>query len=212
MANPASEYPNGLDEGVRTLKIDQYDRKESPTYGKLGSVTGRQEVDAFISGSPSGTQDVNIAKVGGNAVTTTVPVSGSVTTGGLTDIQLRAAPVPISGTVSTGAVTDTQLRATPVPVSGTVNPTSPSVLLAFVTTVTTAGTRVQLASHSAVGGIIQAPSTNSGLIYIGDSTVSSSVYGSELQPGQSAGVSINNTNTIWIDSSVNGNKCAFLGS
>lgn len=43
-----------------------------------------------------------------------------VSTGGLTDVQLRATPVPISGTVSTGLtqpLTDTQLRAVPVPVS-----------------------------------------------------------------------------------------------
>lgn len=45
-----------------------------------------------------------------------------VTTGGLTDTQLRATAVPvsISGTVTvTGGLTDTQLRATAVPVSGT---------------------------------------------------------------------------------------------
>ncbi len=43
--------------------------------------------------------------------------SGTITTGGLTDTQLRATPVPVSGTVTTGGLTDTQLRATPVPVS-----------------------------------------------------------------------------------------------
>ena len=45
-----------------------------------------------------------------------------VTTGGLTDTQLRATAVPVSvsGTVTvTGGLTDTQLRATAVPVSGT---------------------------------------------------------------------------------------------
>ena len=51
-----------------------------------------------------------------------VTVTGTVTatTGGLTDVQLRATPVPVSGTltVNTG-LTDAQLRATPVPVSGT---------------------------------------------------------------------------------------------
>jgi hypothetical protein len=47
-----------------------------------------------------------------------VSVSGTVSTGGLTDTQLRASAVPVSGTVSTGGLTDTQLRASAVPVSG----------------------------------------------------------------------------------------------
>lgn len=51
----------------------------------------------------------------------TVTVTGTVTTGGLTDTELRATPVPVSGTVTaSGPLTDAQLRATPVPVSGTV--------------------------------------------------------------------------------------------
>lgn len=122
---------------------------------------------------------------------------------------------PVSGTVSTGLsqpLTDTQLRAVAVPVSGTVNPTTPTTTIAFVTTVTTAGTRVQLASNSIVAGILQAPSTNSGLIYVGGITVSNTVFGAELQAGQATGFAIDNTSKIYIDSSVNGDKCAFLGS
>lgn len=100
------------------------------------------------------------------------------------------------------------------PVSGTVtaNPTTPSTLVAFVTTVTSAGTRVQLASNAVVAGIVQAPSTNTGKIYVGGATVSSTVYGAELQPGQASGIQIDNTNKIYIDASVNGDKCAFFGS
>jgi hypothetical protein len=50
-----------------------------------------------------------------------LPVTGTVTTGGLTDTQLRATAVPVSGTVTaTGPLTDAQLRATAVPISGTV--------------------------------------------------------------------------------------------
>ena len=50
-----------------------------------------------------------------------VPISGTVSTGGLTDTELRASAVPISGTVSTGGLTDTELRASAVPISGTVS-------------------------------------------------------------------------------------------
>lgn len=49
------------------------------------------------------------------AVGNPLPVVGAVTTDGLTDAELRAAPVPVSG-----PLTDAQLRAVPVPVSGTV--------------------------------------------------------------------------------------------
>lgn len=91
-------------------------------------------------------------------------------------------------------------------------PAPPSSLISFVTAVTTAGTRVQLASNVGNGFVLQAPSTNTGLIYVGGSTVSSTVYGAELQPGQSTGLAIDNTNKVYVDSSVNGDKCAVLGS
>lgn len=91
--------------------------------------------------------------------------------------------------------------------------TPPTALLAFVTTVTVAGTRIQLPTNTVVNGfILEAPSTNTGLIYVGGSNVSSTVYGGELQPGQSTSVAIDNTNKIWLDSSINGQSCALIGS
>lgn len=89
---------------------------------------------------------------------------------------------------------------------------SPGTIIAFRTTITTSGVRVQLASNSIVGGIIQAPSTNTGVIYIGGADVSSTVFGAELQPGQSAGIAVSNTNLIYADTATSGNKVAFLGS
>jgi hypothetical protein len=62
-----------------------------------------------------------------------VPVSGTVSTGGLTDTELRATPVPVSG-----PLTDAQLRAAPVPVSGTVTVTDGSGPLTVDGTVTVA--------------------------------------------------------------------------
>lgn len=148
----------------------------------------------------------------------TAAVSGTVAVSGSVEVSNDAGnPLPVSGTVTANTglsqpLTDTQLRATPVPVSGTVNPTTPSTLVSFVTTVTTAGTRVQLASNAVQAGILQAPSTNTGLIYVGGVTVSGSVFGAELQPGQATGIAIDNTNRIYVDASANGDKCAFLGS
>lgn len=89
----------------------------------------------------------------------------------------------------------------------------PTTLLAFVTAVATAGTRVQLASNTVVNGfIIEAPSTNTGIIYVGGATVSSTAYGAELQAGQSTSVMISNTNKIYIDASVSADKASVLGS
>ena len=89
---------------------------------------------------------------------------------------------------------------------------SPSTLIAFITDIPTAGTRVQLASNTILAGVLQAPSTTTGNVFIGGSNVSSTVFGSELQPGQSVGVAIDNTNNIWADVATNGDDIAFLGS
>ena len=89
---------------------------------------------------------------------------------------------------------------------------APSTLVAFITDIPTAGTKVQLATNVIIAGIIEAPSTNTGNVYIGGSNVSSTVFGSELQPGQSAGIAINNTNKIYIDAATSGDDVAFFGS
>lgn len=95
----------------------------------------------------------------------------------------------------------------------TANPTAPTTLVTFVQTIDTAGTEEQLPSNAISAGIVQAPSTNTGVVYIGnDNTVSSSNYGAELQPGQASGIAISNTNKIWADVSVSGDKIAFMGS
>ncbi len=107
-----------------------------------------------------------------------------------------------------------QRASTTQSISGsvTVSTSTPTAVVAFKTTVTTAGTRVQLGSNVISGVILEAPSTNSGLIYVGGSNVSSTVFGAELQPGQSTSIAIDNTNKIYVDSSVNGDKVAALGS
>ena len=93
-----------------------------------------------------------------------------------------------------------------------VSEAAPTTLVAFVTDIPTAGSRVQLATNTIVAGVLQAPSTNTGNVFIGGSTVSSTVFGAELQPGQSVGIAISNTNKIYIDAATNGDDVAFLGS
>ncbi len=89
---------------------------------------------------------------------------------------------------------------------------APSTLVAFVTDIPTAGTRVQLAANTIIAGVLEAPSTNTGNVFIGGSNVSSTVFGSELQPGQSIGVAIDDTDKIYIDAATSGDDVAFFGS
>lgn len=85
-----------------------------------GGVTSRQArvenerlwVDAVISGGGGGGGgDVNIVAVGGNPVTTTVPVSGTVSV---------VEPVTVDGTVVVSSITNPVTIAEPVTVDGTV--------------------------------------------------------------------------------------------
>lgn len=89
----------------------------------------------------------------------------------------------------------------------------PGTLVSFLTDIPTAGTSVQLASHSlSQGVVVEAPTTNTGAIYVGDASVANNDYGAILSPGQSVGIAVNNTNLIYVDTATNGNDVAVLGS
>ncbi len=79
-------------------------------------------------------------------------------------------------------------------------------------TVTTAGTRVQLSGSSVPirSVCVKALTGNTGKMYVGDITVSSSI-GYELPKDVSICLDVNNLNLIYIDSSVNGEKVSYLG-
>lgn len=81
------------------------------------------------------------------------------------------------------------------------------------TTVTTAGTRVALASSQAItsGVTIKALAANTGIIYVGNSSVAST-NGYQLSAGDSVFLEIANLNTVNIDSSVNGEGVTYLAS
>ena len=75
------------------------------------------------SSSGGGTSDVNIVDVGGNPVTTTVPVSGTVSSklqdGSGNAITSTAGRLDVNLPAGGSGLTDTELRASTVPVSGT---------------------------------------------------------------------------------------------
>lgn len=85
-----------------------------------------------------------------------------------------------------------------------------SGLVAGAKTVTTAGTRVQLvASSTACTKIIMtAEDDNTGKIYYGGSTVSSSV-GDYLFPAQKITLEIDDVNKVYIDAETNGDGVKF---
>ena len=112
----------------------------------------------------------------------------------------------VLGNGNTGAATGTA-TATPV------LPLPPTTVVMGQATVTTAGTRVALgAATNLLAGIdICALPTNTGNIFVGDNTVTSS-NGRILVPGQSVFVAIKDRNTINIDSAVNGEGVSYIGS
>ncbi len=76
-------------------------------------------------------------------------------------------------------------------------------------TVTTAGTRVQLGTNTCKSVTVKAKGTNTGLIYVGTSTVASS-NGLILNAGEAVSMDITNTNLVYIDSSVNGEGVSYI--
>jgi hypothetical protein len=80
-------------------------------------------------------------------------------------------------------------------------------------TVTTAGTQVALASSQAITHSVKmkALHANTGWIYVGDSSVSSS-SGYVLDAGETVEFQIANLSTIYIDSSVNGEGVSYIAT
>ena len=80
-----------------------------------------------------------------------------------------------------------------------------------VTTVTTHGTRVVLAATASAnsGIVVKALSTNTGLIYVGTSSVSS-VNGFQLGKSEAITIITGSPATIYIDSAVDGEGVSWL--
>jgi hypothetical protein len=87
----------------------------------------------------------------------------------------------------------------------------PTTVLNGQTSVTTAGTRVTLASSTAAKGVtVCAKSTNTGNIFLGSSAVTSA-NGRILRPGECQSLAISNLNTVNLDSAVNGEGVTYVG-
>lgn len=76
--------------------------------------------------------------------------------------------------------------------------------------VTTAGTQVQLAPTNAIKTItVRALASNTGLIYVGTSTVSSA-NGFQLSPQETVSLDIADISSVWINSQVNGEGVTYV--
>lgn len=83
-------------------------------------------------------------------------------------------------------------------------------LIGAIQKVTTSGTHIQLPSNPCREVTLIGLPSNTGLIYVGGNNVSSSVYGATLSAKDSITLAVNNTNLIWIDSSVNGEGISYV--
>lgn len=121
--------------------------------------------------------------------------------------------VDVGTNINVGEVEVKNDAGNPVPISGTVTTTEtvPTTIYNGKKTVTTAGTRVTLASSQAVKSVtIKALSTNTGLIYVGDTSVAST-NGFQLSAGETISMDIANLNTVNLDSAVNGEGVTYIG-
>ena len=91
--------------------------------------------------------------------------------------------------------------------------TLPSTIYNGQKTVTTAGTRVALATTQAItsGVKIKALSANTGSIFVGNSSVSSS-NGFVLKASEEVFLEIANLATVYLDSSVNGEGVSYIAT
>ena len=91
--------------------------------------------------------------------------------------------------------------------------TLPSTIYNGQKTVTTAGTRVVLSTSQTLtsGVTIKAMSTNTGIIFVGNSSVTSS-NGFRLSASAEVFIEIDNLATIYIDSSVNGEGVSYIAT
>jgi hypothetical protein len=112
------------------------------------------------------------------------------------------------------AVTGSFFPATqPISLSSNINTVevAPTVILNGRVVVTTAGTRTSIAASTPCKSVtVKAFMTNTGFIYIGNSTVTS-LNGFRLSAGDTVSLDIADLNTVNIDSAVNGEGVTYIG-
>jgi hypothetical protein len=98
----------------------------------------------------------------------------------------------------------------PLDVKGSVQLSGSNVAEATTLNVTLAGTRQQLPDIACSQVMIIAKRDNTGYIYVGKNTVSSTVYGAELGELDCVVLPVSNANEIYIDASVSGEGISYV--
>ena len=90
---------------------------------------------------------------------------------------------------------------------------SPKFIYSGQTNAPTANTAVKLVTQPKIvdGVIVQAMSTNTGIVFVGGKGVTTST-GFELQPGQATSIAIDNLEKVYIVGDQNNQKVCFLAS
>lgn len=188
--------------------------------------------------TPSGTQDENLKQVNGATVNVGIGASGTgtqrvavandstigllagaaiigkvgidQTTPGTTNgVQVNAA-LPAGSNVIGHVIADS---GSTTAVTGTVSTSevAPTAIFNGKVTVTTAGTRVSLGSQAIKSVTIKAAIANTGIIYVGNTTVAAA-NGFELSAGDTISIDIANLNVLDIDSSTNSQSITYIAN
>jgi len=164
----------------------------------VGGCVGLTQFRARMSSYSSGTALVSICAVEN-------PPAGSRSGGG------SASHVVVDSGTLTAVTAITNALPSGTNSIGTVVVSTPATIFNGKTTVTTAGTRVALASTQNVQSVtVKALSTNTGLIFVGNATVAST-NGFVLSAGDTVSLDIANLATVNLDCSVNGEGVTYVG-
>lgn len=132
---------------------------------------------------------------------------------GVLSVDDNGGSLTVDGTVAVSSLPALPAGTNNIGDVDVVSITLPTAIYNGQTSVTTAGTGVALASSQAIlsGVTIKAKSTNTGFIYVGNSSVSSS-NGFRLSAGDTIFVEVANLSTVYIDSSVSGEGVSYIAT
>lgn len=148
---------------------------------------------------------------GASTETTVAAILAKIIAAPATEATLASILAKIIAAPATEAKQDTGNTSLASIKTNTDSLATPTTIFNGKTTVTTAGTRVALASSQAIKSVtIKALRTNTGSIYVGNSSVAST-NGFELRAGESMSMDISNLSTVNLDCSVNGEGVTYLG-
>jgi hypothetical protein len=217
LATRLSESDFDTKTGSLTETAPATDTASSGLNGRLQRIA--QRLTSLISLLPTALGTNGGLKIEGVASGTAVPILASslpLPSGASTSAKQPA--LGTAGTPSSDVITiqgSSGMRAVVIDGTATTQPVSiaaPTTIYHAKKTVTTAGTRVALASSQAVRSVcIKALQTNTGYIYVGD-TSTSSTTGFQLLAGDTISLDIANLNTVYIDSSVSGEGVTYISS